>query len=84
MEFLADEVRELYQESWRHSRRIDQVAHRVDSFLEYSTTFNSALAQMFINYGFNSGPSQVQFPAPPMFPEYTFDSADDEDVDDPN
>lgn len=79
-----DEVRELRQESRRQIRHIDQVAHWLDSFLEYSTDFNSALAQMFTNYGFNSGPNQVHFPSPPLFPEYTSDSADDGDVDDAN
>lgn len=74
MDFLVDEVQAaLCRES--HELR------RVDSFLEYSTDFNSALAQMFANYGFNSGPSPVQFPAPLMFLEYTFASVDDKDAD---
>lgn len=48
----------------------------------YSTDFNSTLAQMFANYGFNAGPNQVQFSNPLMFLEYAPDSADEEDADD--
>lgn len=40
---LYRETKELHRESRRESRRNDQLAHHLDSFMEYSTEFNSAL-----------------------------------------
>lgn len=90
IDLLAAEVRELRRvseelrrENRRQSRRVDQMVHRVGSFLEYSKGFNTTLIQMFTNYGFSSGMGLVQFSTTPVFSDLSDDSADNMDVVDP-
>lgn len=73
---------ELLRVSRRQFRRVDQVSSRMDAFLEYSTDFNSTLSNMFNTSGVSLGSSPFNFPATPMFPEYTLDTEDEDEDDD--
>lgn len=65
---------ELLQVSRCQFRRVDQVASRVDTFLEYSTDFNSTLSNMFNTLGVSLGLGPFHFPTPPIFSEYMLDT----------
>lgn len=73
---------ELFRVSRRQSCRVDQVVIRMDAFLDYSTNFNSTLSHMFNTSRFNTGMSPLHFPAPPIFPDYTLDTKDEDEDDD--
>lgn len=73
--------KEMLQMSRRQSRRVDQIASRVDMLLDYSTEVNSTLANMFNASGFNTGPDPFHFPTPSVFLEYILDIKEEEDDD---
>lgn len=70
----------LQRESQCHTRHIDWMAQQMTSIMEYSTEFNTSLAQMFSSCGLNAGPPPIQFSAPPMVPQYESEEDDDEDI----
>lgn len=93
MDLLIVEIRELHREtaglrrgqeellrvSRRQFCRVNQVINRMDTFLDYSSNFNSALSNMFNTPSVNLGTGPFHFPAPHLFPEYTLDTEDEDD-----
>lgn len=54
----------------------------MDTFLEYSADVNSTFTNMFNTPGVSLGQGPFNFPAPPMFPEFTLDTEDEDEDDD--
>lgn len=88
MDYLIQEVRELRRDTATLQREHDMLcrdsrrrSRQMISFIEYSTAFNASLAQIMGNCSLNAGPFPVQFPPPPMIPQYDSHEDDAKDSD---
>lgn len=74
-------VQHLHRKVDCQNRKIDAIAQQMDLMMKFNVEFTTTLSRIFVSQS-TSGSEPIQFPTPPLVPDYPPDFPDEDDDND--